>query len=394
MTDKSQSSSSPAPFSWRFVRNVIVKTIVLFAACNLLFLAAGSGESLGRNSLYNRLYPGRERLPWSENPEAAYNLSLNNLDAMFASHRIAGDVKGEQEFRVVVIGDSSVWGFLLSNQESLTGQLNQLELETGDGKSIEVYNLGYPTISLTKDLVLLDRALAYQPDLIVWMVTLESFPYHKQIFTPLVENNPKETEDLISQFQLNLDPQDEGFVRPGTWQQTLVGQRRALADLFRLQMYGFMWAATGIDQDIPESYDLRQEDFEADLSYYSFNPPKLTESDLAFDVLAAGVSLAGEVPILIVNEPIFISAGENSEIRYNYIYPRWAYDSYRQLLAEVGQRDGWLYLDTWDLIPAEEFTNTAIHISPQGTQLLAEEIGRALIALINGEQIQPGVELP
>lgn len=384
MTDKSQESPPIPEFSWRFIRSVILKALALFIICNSVFVAADPTDWLGSISFYNRLFPGRERLPWSENPEAAYNLSLNNLDAMFASHRIVGDVKGDREYRVVFIGDSSVWGFLLSNSDSLTGQLNQMDLETAHRRSIRVYNLGYPTISLTKDLVLLDRAMNYQPDLIVWMVTLESFPYHKQVFTPLVQNNPELVGELISQYQLNIDPQDEGFIRPETWQQTLIGQRREVADLIRLQLYGVMWAATGVDQDVPVDFELRQEDFEADPSYYSFEPPVLKESDLAFDVLAAGITRAGEVPVLVVNEPVFISAGENSEIRYNYFYPRWAYDSYRQLLAQTSQRNGWLYLDFWDLIPAEEFTNTAIHITPHGTSLLAEEIGEVLLEIANG----------
>ena len=38
---------------------------------------------------------------------------------------------------------------------------------------------------------------------------------------------------------------------PTFWDRTLIGARRPLADLLRLQLYGVLWAATGIDQDIP-----------------------------------------------------------------------------------------------------------------------------------------------
>ncbi len=54
------------------------------------------------------------------------------------------------------------------------------------GKHVRFYNLGYPVMSLAKDLLLLSYAQSYQPDLIVWLVTLESFPYDKQLFPPLV----------------------------------------------------------------------------------------------------------------------------------------------------------------------------------------------------------------
>jgi len=36
-------------------------------------------------------------------------------------------------------------------------------------------------MSLMKDFLMLDQALAYKPDMIVWLVTLESFPRGKQL---------------------------------------------------------------------------------------------------------------------------------------------------------------------------------------------------------------------
>jgi hypothetical protein len=38
-------------------------------------------------------------------------------------------------------------------------------------------------------------------------------------------------------------------------------------------------------------------------------------------------------------------------------------------------------LDEWDLVPPSEFTNSAIHMSPQGTQQLASQIENALRSL-------------
>jgi hypothetical protein len=52
-------------------------------------------DSLGRISLYNRLFPGRERFPFGETREA-YNLSLYNVEAMFASHVLAGTEKSTE----------------------------------------------------------------------------------------------------------------------------------------------------------------------------------------------------------------------------------------------------------------------------------------------------------
>jgi hypothetical protein len=90
---------------------------------------------------------------------------------------------------------------------------------------------------------------------------------------------------------------------------------------------------------------------------------------------------------LVVNEPIYISSGQNSDIRYNSFYPRWAYDQYRQLLATwTGSTQMLLqadhnYLDLWDVIPLDEFTDTPVHLTPEGTRLLAERIGAELESL-------------
>src|SRR5262249_8555506 len=181
----------------------------------------------------------------------------------------------------------------------------------------------------------------------VWLVTLESFPADKQLFPPIVQHNPGPMRDLIARYHLSLNPNDPGFVEPSFWDRTLIGRRRDLADLLRLQLYGIEWAATGIDQAIPAPYTQRTEDLEADTSFHGLTPPHLAASDLAFDVLAAGVSAAG-VPMLIANEPTFVSHGKNSDIRYNFFYPRWAYDDYRQVLAAEAHSHGWRYLDLWD----------------------------------------------
>ncbi len=44
--------------------------------------------------------------------------------------------------------------------------------------------------------------------------------------------------------------------------------------------------------------------------------------------------MAGDVPVLIINEPMFISDGQNSDLRYNSFYPRWAYDQFHRLLND------------------------------------------------------------
>ncbi len=364
-------------FSWS---RVFIKGLLLFLAADLLFVPLSPLSALGKVSAYNLIFPGRPRLPYGENPDQAYNFSLYNLEAMFTSHELSARNKPGSEYRVLLIGDSSVWGYLLKPDESISADINSAGIKIADGRIVRAYNLGYPTLSLAKDLAILNYSMQYQPDLVIWLVTLESFPVSKQLDSPLLQNNPAVTRELISDYSLNLDQNDQRFVNPGFWQETLIGQRRLLADVLRLQLYGIMWAATGIDQYYPAQYDPPQADLAEDNSFHGLLPPSLHPADLSLEILSAGKKSAGDVPLFLVNEPIYLSQGKNSDIRYNFFYPRWAYDQYRQILAQTCLAQKWICLDEWNLVPSSEFTNSAIHMSPRGTQLLASEISKAIIA--------------
>ena len=349
---------------------VLLKATILFLLFNFAFIFMNN-IPFGKISLYNSVFPGRERFPFGETRES-YNLSLFDLDAMFASHLLNGSEKSPDEYRVLLIGDSSVWGTLLTPDQTLAGQLNTNGI-TACGKTLRAYNLGYPTISLMKDLMILDQAKSYQPDMVVWLTTLEAFPRDKQLTSPVVANNAERAQQLMNHYQLPMDPNDPALVQASKWEQTFVSQRRAVADLVRLQMYGALWASTGIDQVYPKEYERAQTDLEASEDFHGLTS---LQNVLAFDVLDAGMSTAPNM--LLINEPILISDGANSDIRYNFFYPRWAYDEYRLMLNEHATANNWNYLDLWGLIPAQEFTNSAIHLTPSGETLLSNSIAAAI----------------
>ena len=349
---------------------VLFKAGILFILFNVAFVFVQT-KSLGKVSLYNSVFPGRERFPFGETRES-YNISLYNLDAMFASHVISGGEKAQDEYRVILIGDSSVWGTLLRPEETLAGQLNA-DPVAACGKDVRTYNLGYPTISLTKDLMILDQAMRYEPDMVVWLTTLEAFPIEKQFASPIVANNADRVRDLIARYDLFAEANDSVLADPSKWDQTFVSQRRALADLLRLQVYGVLWSSTGIDQVYPENYEPAQVDLEAS---EDFHGSTTIQGTLALDVLEAGMS--ADTSMLLVNEPMLISDGLNRDIRYNFFYPRGAYDEYRSVINELAIANNWSYLDLWDLVPATEFTNSAIHLTPYGESLLADEIAKSI----------------
>lgn len=374
MKPNSTTNKNGQEVGFRFLLDVLWKTVVLFLAFNVLFALFTPLSWLGKLSAYNLIWPGRERLPFGEIPQDAYNLSLNNLNAMFASHEISNGSKPADEFRILVIGDSSVWGFLLQPDDTFTGKLNALNLRTDDGRSMRAYNLGFPVMSLLKDVMILEKGLQFDPDLILWFVTLESFPIDKQFFSALVQNDIEWVREIIQTYDLPLDPNHSSLIKRSFLEESLFSRRRDLADLVRLQLYGALWAATGIDQVYPDTFELRAEDLSDEVAFHGLEPPEITREDLALEVISTGLRMASDIPVIIINEPMFISQGENSHIRYNFFYPRWVYDQYREILVQESLSSGWYFIDLWDLIPGREFTNTAIHLTPAGSSMLADAL--------------------
>lgn len=357
---------------------IAIKGLILFVAANLLFALANPMPWLGGLSLYGPVFTRRERLPFGYRPDRAFNLVVDNLDAMLASHAAAAP-RAPGEFRVLIFGDSSIWGVLLAPGETLAGRLNALALRAPDGRAMRFYNLGYPDFSVSKDLILMRRAMALQPDLIVWAMTLNSLVRDRQVEHLLVRNNPADARALIGRYGLSLNPADPQFAAPSFFDLTLAGQRRNLADLIRLQVVGVLWSATSIDQDMPETPERLSIDLEASDAMRGVSRP-LSDADALFESIAVARALAAEggVPLAVINEPIAQSAGKNSDLRYNAFYPRWAYDQYRARLATATA--GMPYLDAWNLIAIDDFTNSPVHLTPAGSDRFARAIAAALPA--------------
>jgi hypothetical protein len=370
--------------TWRTALQIALKGGALFIVANILFALTDPLPLIGQISLYNGLVSGRARLPYGENPPQSYNLSLASLEALFAAHEINGAPKAVDEYRVLVIGDSSVWGVLLEPDETLSGYLNTFRLILPDGRHVRAFNLGYPVQSAAKDLLLLDYAARYQPDLILWLITPESLALDVQMATQLVRENPERVRALIARHGLrSLRSDDPRFVEPDFLGRTIIGRRRQLADWLRLQLYGVLWQMSGVDQQYPRFYEPRMEDFPDDMpqTWHGNAPPSLRADQLALDMLSAGAQIAQSVgaAFLVINEPVFISAGRNSDLRYNFFYPRWALDEARARLRELSDGAPWTYRDFWNAIPASQFTDSAVHLTPQGSRQLAELVARAII---------------
>jgi len=100
-----------------------------------------------------------------------------------------------------------------------------------------------------------------------------------------------------------------------------------------------------------------------------------------FDVLRSADDLAHPVQILIVNEPIFIATGKNSQQYYNIMDSRILYDKYRSILSDWAYTNRQPYFDAWNSVPMSEFTNTPFHISANGEKKLASLLSPVILGL-------------
>ncbi|PJF37376.1 MAG: hypothetical protein CUN49_00510 [Candidatus Thermofonsia Clade 1 bacterium] len=364
---------------WR----ALVKAAALFAIFNVLWYVAQPLSLLSRLSVYGLFFPPRERFPFAEFPEASYAVTLDDLEQLFASHRIARP-KAADEFRVAMLGDSAIWGYLLRADQTQAACINALDLRTPDGRRVRAYNLGYPTLTVIKDFLILRRALAHAPDLILWSTSLASLYPSDQLDFPLILAHREEVAALQAQYAFKLD---QFPLPPRTWQErTLLGQRRAIADWLRHQLYAPAWASTRLDHVLPRfiaphPVNLIPDDNVLSVNVLSLRQAKqIAPEDLNFDVLKAGVALAAAqgVPTVLVNEPIYRNLSH--PLRYNTYYPRWAYDGYRAAFQSVAEREQWRYLDFWDAVPADQFTDTDFHMTASANCAYAEQLIKAALA--------------
>ncbi len=351
--------------AWR----VLLKGVLLF----LLFEYAlvWLFPTAGFVNVYAALNMKRQRFPLSTASPADDAQDLGNLDAMFASH-VVSNPKAPDEFRVMVLGDSAVWGLQLAPEQTLPAQLDSLGLTCGT-KKVRVYNLSFPRSSATKDLMILDKALHYQPDMILWLITWYTLMPKTRVDHWLVTQNPAEFYTLAQRF--DFLPRD--YAAP-TGLDTVLARNRALFREARFDLYSLVELGTRTEQ-IAGPPEVLPATLSSDITFEGLKPPTLRESQVSLDQLADFYALAGRVPVILINEPMLVMHGvPNSDVRYNSYYPRWVYDQYRAYVAQDASQHGWNYLDLWNVFPANYFTDTPLHLSPDGQHSFADMLAPEL----------------
>ena len=243
-------------------------------------------------------------------------------------------------------------------------------------KMIKAYNLGYPHPSVLEDLVILDNAVEYEPDLIVWFVTLNTLI--SQRINPFLVANRDRVASVLDTYDVAFQQSSKLENQSAFHDKTLVGQRSNLARRVKLEMLGMIWTATGEDTNRSAQSEITDFNVSDDTRYRGMEPPQNIKDMLLFSALAAGHDIAGPVPVLIVNEPIYLVPEERAAVRYNAVYPRWVYDQYRGHITSQAEIAQWNFLDLWNTVSPEYFADAYFHLSVEGERLLIQQINPAL----------------
>jgi lysophospholipase L1-like esterase len=361
---------------------VLLKAIFLFVVVNVVF--ALINPPVGKITLFNYLVPGRLRFPY-EQESAFYFVGFNapiyeDYDAMFGAHVISRR-KPADEFRLLLLGDSATWGVSVQANEMLSAQINRLQIETCDGRRVRAYNLAYPFSSITRDLLILDKAMEYKPDMVFWLITLSTLQ-PKTVETQFIAPHWQQYLRLASTYKLRSSHFSHPIQEPTLWEKTIIGQRKRLKNIVFTQALGILWGATGIDnhEGLEPEGPPPNTAVGDNLDYEGRLPGEwsATSESLMLEALSAGYRVAGDVPVVVINEPIFVAQGENHLVRYNEFYPRWVFDDYRGFLREWMTQQNYKWLDFWNAVPPEEFSDQYFHRNSTGERRFAELLAREI----------------
>lgn len=368
---------------WR----VLGKGLVIFFILNLIIALANPPMRLF--VLFNNgIFPGYQRLPVLWTPDRHLNNSqffersfIDKIDLMLAAHVISSKPKGANEYRVLIYGDSSVWGTALFPNETLAGQLNSMNLTTCDGKKIVSYNLGYPSNAALKDLVIMDQTRKYQPDISIWLFSMLAFTQARQI-VPFVEANPIYSRNIINKYNLKIDTSTLPQTTQSVWEKSIIGKRQEFHLLVNLYASRIITAAIGTDDPRTESEReiILTDTPTKSMDFYGIVPSDNLGVKLALDTLPAADKIT-DGKIIYVNEPIYTVVPTGDQVGYNSAFPVWAYDKYRSLLADMAEKNHWQFYDYWDLLKsADNFSTSIFHLRPAAEAVLAEKMSAIILS--------------
>lgn len=318
------------------------------------------------------------------------------LDPLFRQHEVCWRTpERPDEARVLLIGNSAIYGFPLPVEETVAYLLNRLF--SRDRVAAHVFNLAAVATYQLKDALIIHEALKYRPDMIVYPLTLAEFARYPATLADFAQLPPQPWHGLLQVFESNR----------GTIQALAKEQPAGLSepvDLFNkfLENSGTSWYGLAQEQlgtlirtaaraharsllrrlvpDAPPQtelpgrqthYDCGQTKRQMDLYYRDWQ---------RWNIIAylAQIRDATGVTVVLVNWPV---AHEPVGDCYNVRYTNAALEQYDVWLRAQAEERQLPYVDLHDMLRADEFVDS-LHVMAPGQRKIAERLAPVLEALL------------
>ena len=283
------------------------------------------------------------------------------------------------EVRVELFGNSSVFGFPLPVEQTFAHVLNQSF--AANGTPAHVFNLASLYTCQLRDAALMHDAVRYDPDLILYPVTLADFVHG----IPGPGEGLFLNENLDTVSALLADP-PPGLAEPLEMYRDMAEAAEPIAwwELRQLKQLGPFFRtgaalyAVSIVRSLaaePARRQLRtlgrQTQYDCELTKDQFG----VEFDhwRSWNILAYLEELhrSRGVEVLVVNWPV---AHEPVGDCYNVRYPNAGLAEFRDWVREETRARGLAHLDLQDLLPADEFIDS-LHVTAAGHARIAAALG-------------------
>jgi hypothetical protein len=346
----------------------------LFSAC-LLLVGAAAGEA---RLCLPPAYEGGKRLQAMPAPDAFW------LELLLRQHEVCWRRGNDGEARVFLIGDSGPLGFPGPADQAVAGVLNRRFDETG--VRAHVFNFGLVTTYQLKDALILRLALDYQPDVILYPITLGAFIHVAPVIfpslSPLMDANMVALREFAAGKPAGLGEPLERY-RASFAQEPPRGvlwKLRQLGTLVRSAVRHYAKALTrlltGEEQKLIAA---------ADKGWYDCARTKQQEQKhfvgwQSWNVLAwlEQVSRERGIPVLLVNWPTQrVPLGEC----YNPHHTRTAIEEWDVWLRNEAAARGLTYLDLREMLGSGDFVDTR-HIMPHAHRKVAEALAPTLEEMV------------
>ena len=297
------------------------------------------------------------------------------------------------EQRVVLLGDSAAYGHPLPVEDTFGALLNDHFAQ--HDLPARLFNLAFINPYQLRDAVTLHAALAYDPDVIVYPVTLSGFIHQAPVVFPtLTEFFASNPYDLIA---LATDASSDLAEPAAAWNAKMPSTGAAYLRQSLRQAGAFVRAAarsqaaaivallhSSRPQHRPRPperqtrYDCADTEWHNDNQFRDFSE---------WNILAYLDQLrrTSGIEVLVVNWPV---AHEPVETCYNVRYTDAALSKFVEWVRDETAARNMPYLDLHDLLPADLFRDS-MHLTPEGHRRIAGEVARVLDPIVRARAATP-----